>query len=304
MAGYIFNSNQIPMMLVPKSVADRFLNVASGAQIKVLLCLIRFEDMALTVEDISKHCNLDVSDVSDAIDFWIKNGMLVRRGASLSLGGVCSVQPNDLPRYNPESILERKNDDKEFSFLLDEVQRLLGKTVNHNDASVVFAMYDHLGLSSDLILLIINYCITNGKTNFRYIEKIALDWYDRGVDSFEKAETLIKALEKKSRAESAIAVYFGLEGRALSKKEKEYIENWVSAMGMSLEMIKEAYEICIDKKAKLSFSYINGILTDWFKKGYKTVADIDDSKPAVQAVEKSFDTDDIENEILQRLAGE
>ena len=60
MSGYIFSSNQIPMMQVPKSVADRFLPLATGAQIKVILCLIRFEDMALTLEDISKQCNLDV----------------------------------------------------------------------------------------------------------------------------------------------------------------------------------------------------------------------------------------------------
>ncbi len=304
MAGYIFNSNQIPMMQVPKSVADRFLPLATGAQIKVILCLIRFEDMALTLEDISKQCNLDISDVQDAIEFWIKNGVLIRRGSSLILSGVSSVQSETLPRYNPESILERKNEDNEFSYLLDEIQRVVGKTVNHNDASVVFAMYDHLGFSTDLVLQIVNYCISSGKTNFRYIEKVALDWYDRGIDSFEKAEALIKNLEKKNKTETAVAVYFGIEGRALSKKEKEFIENWISALGMSIEMIKQAYEVCIDKKSKLSFAYINGILTDWFKKGYRTVEDIDQTNQSVQQGEKSFVTDDIENEIIKRLAGE
>lgn len=303
MAGYIFNSNQIPMMQVPKFVADRYLSEATGGQIKVLLCLIRFEDMALTIEDIAKQCHLDVSDVTDAIEYWIKNGTLIRRGANLSLGGSVSVQPQDLPRYNADSILERKTEDSVFAYLLEEIQRLLGKTLNHNDASVVFAMYDHLAFSSDLILLIINYCISSGKTNFRYIEKVALDWYDRGIDSFDKAEALIKTLEKKARIETAISVYFGIDNRALSKKEKEYIENWDSVLNMSLEMIKEAYEICVDKKGKLSFSYINGILADWFKKGYKTISDIEKTKPSATN-EKSFDTDDIENEILKRLAGE
>lgn len=303
MAGYIFSSNRIPVMLVPSSIADRFLGVATGAQIKVILCLIRFEDMALTAEDIAKQCNINVDDVKVAIDFWIKSGVLIRRGASLILSCTASEQPQTLPRYNPDSILEKKSEDTVFSLLLEEIQRVIGKTLNHNDASVVVAMYDHLGFDSEMIMQIVNYCLSSGKTNFRYIEKVALDWYDRGVDSFEKAEILIKTLEKKARLETSVQGYFGIDNRALSKKEKEYIETWAGTLNMSLEMIKQAYEVCIDKKSKLSFPYINGILTDWSKKGFKTVSDITDDTPKTTD-EKSYDYDDIEKEIMKRLAGE
>lgn len=304
MAGYIFNDNRIPMMPVPRSLADRFLPVASGTQIKVLLCLIRFEDMPLTVQDIAKQCNVSERDVSDSVDYWIKNGMLVRRGASLSFAQKECEQPQTLPRYNSESILERKEQDKSFSYLLDEVQRVLGKTLNHNDASVVFAMYDHLGFSEELIIQLLNYCMSNGKTNFRYIEKVALDWYDRGIDSFEKAEALIKSLERRARCESAVAAYFGIDGRALSKKEREYIETWADVFGMPIELIKEAYERCIDVKGKLSFAYINGILKDWHDKGIMSLPDIEKKSVKPKSEEKSYDTDDIENEIIRRLAGD
>ena len=295
------------MMQVPKSVADRFLPLATGAQIKVILCLIRFEDMALTADDIAKQCNISVQDVKDGIDFWVKSGVIIRRGAPLILAQTASEQAQTLPRYNPESILEQKTNDENFAYLLDEIQRMLGKSVNHNDASVIFAMYDHLGFSADLILQIINYCVNGGKTNFRYIEKVALDWYDRGIDSFEKAETLIKSLEKRARVENAVSTYFGIDGRALSKKEKEYIENWTGTFGMSVEMIKEAYERCIDTKGKLSFAYINGILKDWYEKGWKLPADIestDKKEPARVGRIKSYDSSEIEEEILKRLAGE
>lgn len=307
MSGYIFNSNQIPMMQVPKSVADRFLSTATGAQIKVILCLIRFEDMALSPEDIAKQCGIGVPEVGDAVDFWVKSGLIIRRGASLILSHTASEQAQTLPRYNPESILEQKTNDESFSYLLDEIQRIIGKSVNHNDASVVFAMYDHLGFSCDLILQLVNYCVSGGKTNFRYIEKVALDWYDRGIDNFEKAEALIKSLEKRARVESAVSTYFGIDNRALSKKEREYIENWTQTLCMPVEMIKEAYERCIDVKGKLSFAYINGILNDWFKKGWKKVSDIesaDKKEPARVGRIKSYDSSAIEEEILKRLAGE
>lgn len=305
LSGYIFSSNQIPMMKLPSAVADRFLPIASAAQLKVILCLFRFENMALTPEDIAKQCNINVSDVPEAIDFWIKNGLIIRRGSSLLLSGVVSEQPQTLPRYNADSILERKTSDTEFAYLIDEVQRALGKTVNHNDMSVIYAMYDHLGFSVELVLQIISYCMSNGKSNFRYIEKVALEWHDRGIDTFEKAEKLIRTLEQRARTETAVAVYFGIDGRALSKKEKEYIENWTTALGMSIEMIKQAFEICIDKKGKLSFAYINAILADWFKKGYKTIDDIEErADNNVVGNIKSYSTNEVEQEIIKRLAGE
>ncbi len=301
MSGFIFNSNQIPMMLVPRAVADRFLSAATGSQLKVLLCLIRFEDLALTPEDIAKHCGIETDEVYAAVDFWQKNGLICRRGATLMLSGAALSQPQTLPRYNSDSILELKENDSSFAFLLEETERLLGKSLNHNDASVLYAMYDNLGFSSELALQLINFCKRSGKTNFRYIEKIAVDWYERGIDSFEKAEHLINLLEKRARTETAVAAYFGIEGRSLSKKEKEYIESWSSVMGMSLPMIKEAYERCIDSKGKLSFAYINGILSDWLKKGWKKPGDIvNDKKPAVS---KSYNSGDIEKELYKRLAG-
>ena len=288
-------------MSVPRAIADRFLGVATGVQIKVALCLFAFEDMPLTKEDIAKQCNVAVDDVADAIDFWIKSGLIIRRGALLLLAGNVSEQPQTLPRYNPDTILERKLSDDGFSFLVDEVQRVLGKTVNQNDASVIMAMYDHMGMSPELVIQLINYCVANGKTNFRYIEKVALDWFDRGIDTFEKAETHIRALERKARVETAVASYFGIGNRALSKKEKEFIDSWTNAFSMSLDMIKNAYEICIDKKATLSFSYINGILADWYKKGYKTVSDIDNTPRQTAQGEQTVD--EWELEILKSMAG-
>ena len=78
---------------------------------------------------------------------------------------------------------------------------------------------------------------------------------------------------------------------------------------MSLEMIKESYERCIDSKGKLSFAYINGILSDWFKKGYKTLSDIENGNKAKKDAGsvggmKSYSSSEIEEEILKRLAGD
>lgn len=303
MSGYIFSSKQPKTISVPSVVADSFLPIASGVQIKVILCLIRFEGMPLSNEDIARQCNIAVDDVKPSIDFWVKQGVLRRSGSQLTLAGNAGTgQPYTIPKYNPESILEVRDNDEKFAELLDEIQRILGKPVTPNDISIIFGMYDYLGFSADLILLLINFCISNGKSSFRYMERVALDWHDREIDSFEKAEAFIKVMEKSKSMERAVATYFGIEGRALSKKEKEYINAWVNELNMAIELIKEAYEVCIDKKGKLSFAYINGILNDWNKKGYKTAAQVREQPR--QDSQKSYDISEIEREILRRMEEE
>ena len=39
-------------------------------------------------------------------------------------------------------------------------------------------------------------------------------------------------------------------------------------------MLKAAYDICVDKKTKLSFAYVAKILESWHAAGYKTPADV------------------------------
>ena len=303
MSGYIFSCKQPKTITIPSAIADSFLPIASGVQIKVILCLIRFEGMPLSVDDIARQCNISPDDVKPSIDFWIKQGLLRKTGSQLTLADhSVGTESYSIPKYNPDSILECRNNDEVFAGLLDEIQRMLGKPVTQNDISIVFGMYDYLGFSADLILQLINFCISSGKSSFRYIERVALDWHDREIDSFEKAEEFIKIMEKKQSAWRAVSTYFGIEGRALSKKEKEYIDAWVSEFKMPIELIKEAYEVCVDKKGKLSFAYINGILNDWSKKGYSNVSQVrgqsnEDSK-------KSYDIDEIERAILKRMEKE
>ena len=55
------------MMSLPQAVADRFLGIATGGQIKVILCLFRFQDMPLTKAEMAKQCNISEEDVADAI---------------------------------------------------------------------------------------------------------------------------------------------------------------------------------------------------------------------------------------------
>lgn len=271
---FYFESGLPQTIQIPRSLAEGYLSVATGAQIKVMLCLIRFEGLPIRVEDIAKQCNLDESDVQSAIDFWVEQKMLRRRGSTLCLFAPEAVQELKLPTYSSDEILSLKEQTPEFAQILEAAQGVLGKIFNHNDASVLYGLYDNLGFGGDVILQLLGFCAGNGKKSFRYIEKVALDWHDRGIDSFEKADSYIRHLEQIAKEEHHIAVSFGIDNRALSAKEKDFIAKWRGEMTLPFELIEAAYERCVDSKGKLSFPYINAILTDWHAKGYKTLDEV------------------------------
>ncbi len=278
---FYFETGMEKQMIIPQSLADSYLAVASGAQIKVMLCLIRFAGMPLTEKEIARQCNLSEEEVTSAIAFWTKEKVLSRRGSTLCLHTPETVQEVRLPVYTGEEILSLTESDKTFGQVLEETQGLLGKILSHNDASILYGIYDHLGFSGEMVMQLIGFCAAGGKTGFRYIERVALDWHDRGIDSFEKADAYIRYLEQIRDDEHTVARMFGIEGRALSKKEKEHILRWREEMTFSMEMIEEAYNVCVDRKGKLSFPYINGILSDWYQRGVKTPEDVKEApRPA------------------------
>ena len=298
-----FESGRLVPMVIPQLIADSYLSIATGAQIKVFLCLSRFEGMPLTEEMIAAHCALSTDEVKAAIKFWVDQKLLCRRGSTLTLQSHAPelLQSVKLPTYTPAEILERKETDSDFATLLEEVERLLGKVFNHNDISILYGIYDNLGFGSDLTLQLIGFCAGAGKTGFRYIERVALDWHDRGIDTFDKAEAYIRHLEMLRSSEFQIAKMFGLGERALSKKEKEYIEAWVDEMQFSMDMIEAAYEACVDTKGKMSFSYINGILKDWHQKGYKKPEDIQKAPQKAAPDKKGYDLSAFERAAIAKL---
>ena len=71
---------------------------------------------------------------------------------------------------------------------------------------------------------------------------------------------------------------------------------WIAEWKFSREMLKAAYDECIDHTQKYSWQYINSILMAWHKNGIKTPDEIN-KKSETKQVEKekeSYSIDEIE----------
>ncbi|MBR4515079.1 MAG: DnaD domain protein [Lachnospiraceae bacterium] len=163
--------------------------------------------------------------------------------------------------------------DEDFSSLIYMLQELFAKPITQRDQETLSYIYDKLNFDVDLIEFLIEYCVTMGKKNSRYMEAVAVAWYNEGITSKEEAKAqtdmttgLVKSLYKQ----------LGIRSRYPTNIEMNYIDVWTKQYGFTDEMVEYAAELAVaEKPASANFKYINGIMENWYKKGVKTKADVE-----------------------------
>ncbi len=270
---YQFEDTRMQTVAVPARVVDGLIGVATAAQLKVLLFLLRYDKLAHDSASIASFCNLKEDEVDAAVDFWIKERVFAKEQGKLRLvSAVKTVQSKELPRVQPTIVLEETDED--FRGLIGEVQRISGKMINSTMVSLLYNMSENLHFSNEMILQLVAYCISIDKFTYRYLETVAVDWYDSGINTFELAEEKIRTLENNRKLELRLARAFGI-ATAFSAKQREAIAQW-NGWGLTEELILEAYNRCMDNKGQMSFAYIGKILEEWNKMGWKKPSDIQD----------------------------
>ena len=141
------------------------------------------------------------------------------------------------------------------------------------DTKTLYWIHENLGLPMEVILVLLEYCVSINKRSMNYIEQVAISWHDRGIKTLEQADNFLKAQADRSDALITIKKVFGINSRDFTNIEKNYINTWLCDYGMTEEMVALAYEYSILRINKLSFPYIDKIIEQWFKKGIHTIAD-------------------------------
>ena len=118
------------------------------------------------------------------------------------------------------------------------------------------------------------YCISKGKSDPRYIEKVALSWHDLKITNIEQAQNLIKKTEDKWGNIRKILSYLGINNTDIMKPQQEMIEKWLLTYNYSIEIIQKACDICFERLNRADFKYIDGILNNWNSNNLRTLEDI------------------------------
>lgn len=126
---------------------------------------------------------------------------LAEKNSSLAEKNMSFTQRNLLP------IEEKKQEinEEEFEGILYVAQYLLPGGMSRSHIQKFEYMVEYLGMSSELIEFLLDYCASIDKTSPRYIESVALDWHEKRIQTVKQAKSLIEQfdLTKKSRKQNA-----------------------------------------------------------------------------------------------------
>ncbi|MBQ2933027.1 MAG: DnaD domain protein [Clostridia bacterium] len=249
---------------VPSVVADKYLKIATHTQLKVLLYFMRNISEGIAPQKIADALSLPLSEVDDALLFWQQRDILV--GIAPKEKETKTVILNsDLP--SRADVIKRGLEDKQLMFLLREAQLKFGRNLKQNESQLLVSLYDDHGMDVSVILLLLGYAAREGKCNLSFVKKTAAYWINQGVENITDAESIIAESAKQNLAWNIVQSAFGIERRNPSTKEAELANLWVNEWKISKELLKLAYDACVDAKTKLSMPYVAKIIESWHKDG-------------------------------------
>lgn len=309
---------------VPSDFIENVMPEMNGAFVKVYLYAL---DLAakrkrMSYAEIADMLELLESDVVKAFDYLELKGCLTQKDGKIVFGAEnedVSDEPHPEPepksetpkRKSAESVKYIMTENKMLADLCQLAQQTLEKTLSDKDIETLYWMYDSLGFSAEVILMILEYCVSKDKRNMKYIEKVAMGWHENGITTIESAQKYMNDMKEKNSYFGNIRRLFGIDDRPLSKTEETYLKSWRDDYSMSEDMVALAYEYCIIQTNKLSFPYINTIIENWFAKNIFSVPDAEkeheehknnakaEKELNVYKDETGFDYDSIED-IMQK----
>jgi DnaD/phage-associated family protein len=316
---------------VPAVVVDEHIKLAGSAQLKVLLWLLRGGQGVFDAALCSKAIGLSPADCTDALQFWIATGVLLKDldqhqpddnnqkvssppQKKESKTNSSSKEPQNfqpvVPRPRPvkpsmRGVIKRQKENAEFAYLLDTASARLGRPITHGDMETLLYLYDSAGMPVEVILMVIEYAVAEGKSNMRYIERVALDWADRGLNTIAAAEQYLCKLERRREAWNKLSVLLRLN-HSPTIAQSNAAEKWIVDWQIDDRLLELAYKKTVDATGKFNSNYMMKIIEQWRANGIDSLekATNDQGKSKAKGrkrtnKETSFDLDEYENMVSE-----
>ena len=341
----LYKDNYADSTVVSNLFIDEYMKDANDAQLKVYFYLLRMlnADQAISVSGIADKFNHTEKDVIRALKYWEKqqildldfdenkalvgihlrdlsaqatpasqHNVLLTSGPAQAQNATQETTPvYTKPAYSLDQLREFK-EREETSQLLFIAEAYIGKPLTPSEIKTILFFTDVLHFSDDLIDYLLQYCVERGKKDFKYIEKVAVNWAEEGITTPKQAQKFSTRYDK-----SVYSIMNSLgRSTAPTAKELEFINRWTREYGFSTDIILEACERSSLATDRHRFEYAEGILSSWKNAGIHHKADIQQAdatyqkkkatKPApaassnrfTQFAQNSYDFAALEKEIL------
>ena len=276
----MFKSKPLKFTPVSNIFIERYMPKARGEFVKVYLLMLKYSftgEPGVNSTVLATSLNLLESDIVNALNYWNDEGII--KLIPIDNMGNFNIEFVDISNEGATTV-EKFNLVEELTntsngSMLKDIGKLLGRTLSPSEVETYIGWKNDFHFSSELILILIEYCASKGKTNFRYIEKVAIAWNEMKIKTIDDAQNYIRKNEDKWGTYREILKFLGIRNTDIMKPQEDMLEKWTSTYNYSLDVIKKACDICFQRLNRADFKYIDGILSSWNKDNLKTLQDIE-----------------------------
>ena len=271
---------------VPSLLVDKYLKLASEYQLKSLLYILRNNGQASSA-DIARTLGQTVGDIDNLLEFWVEEGILSADGRAVEVTEPVQEKKVDehvhrvketlsAPRLSPKDVVSALRDDEKLRFLLTEAQKVLGRSISHAEQEMLINMVNYYGLKAEVVLMILEFYRSEKEKGrsigISYVNAMAKNWADEGVDSIAEAEEKLKEIERSDRLWNEIIAVTGIRHRRPTVKQREMVNGWFE--DFDITMISLAADIMKENTPEPKLTYMNSVLKKWKKNGITSPAQV------------------------------
>jgi len=268
---------------------EKYMPKARGEFIKVYILMLKYSytgEIGVNTSILASILNLLESDVINALNYWNEEGVI--KLTPIDKMGNFDIEFIDLTSEkdtnNSEINLLEELSNEANKGMIKDIEKLMGRPVSPSEITSYIQWKQDYNFSPELILLLINYCVSKGKNNFRYIEKVAIAWHELNIKTVEDAQNYIRKTEDKWGTYREILKFLGIRNTEIMKPQEDMLEKWTTVYNFSLDIIKKACDICFQRLNRADFKYIDGILSSWNKDNLKTLKEIEEKEAAYKSL--------------------
>ncbi len=175
----------------------------------------------------------------------------------------------DKPVYSAGDVREFKNRE-ETAQIIFIAETYIGRPLTPAEMKSLLFFTDVLQFSVDLIDYLIAYCVERDKKDFKYIERVAINWAENNISTPAQARRFSKKYDK-----NVYAIMNALgKTNTPTNKEAEYITRWTGEYGFDLDIILEACDRTVLATDRHRLEYAESILNNWHQENVHKKSDI------------------------------
>ncbi len=194
-----------------------------------------------------------------------------QKSYTVNLSGIPKNVPAEKENSEPELLtidLQALLSDEGFTEILSLAEVYTKKSLSPTQQNALASCYVLLDKKPDVTEYLIENCIDNGHTSFKYMEAVAKRWNAEGLSTLDEIkaasafrnETVYKVLKSLGIRRDPVA------------SEESMILNWAKTFDLTL--ILEACDRTMQSLHMADFKYVNGILNRWKDAGVRSLKDV------------------------------